>query len=72
MTFDDWFLSASKKRFPTLLEAWNAGYTAFANELCEKCGQTRQHAGVGCIHCITEWCKDKVKEARAERDDLAR
>ena len=42
-----------------------------ADEICEKCGKNRLHAGGGCIHCITEWCKDRVREARTERDELS-
>ena len=50
--------------------AFNDGFRSFSDELCEKCGKTRQHAGGGCIHCITEWCKEKVQEANAERDEI--
>jgi hypothetical protein len=35
-------------------------------EICDVCGNSRRHAGGGCIHCITKWCKDKVNEAQVD------
>lgn len=75
MTFEEWWNDGARSlefedKFDLSVAAYNAGYTAFVNELCDKCGKTRQQVGGGCIHCITEWCKQRVKKAEAERDEL--
>ena len=79
MTFEEWKEEYGLVHEPNYsafteadcLAAFNAGYRNCSDELCEKCGKTRQHAGGGCIHCITEWCKEKVREAHAENIELA-